>query len=399
MQPSLKRNAFQGLILALPITCLLFASMSACSITTASQKEPPSAPTSVSAKSMSPASSYNPNSASYNVGVADNLSLVTPKGRQLPLKVYYPQAKGSFPIIIFSHGSGGSKDFYAALGSFWASHGYVSIHPTHADSVSLPGGKFKPGDRDELIDYTLNNSQSWQERAADISQIIDSLDEIAQQAPQLQGKLDSQYIGVGGHSFGAYTAQLVGGATIDLPNGPKGQSFADKRVDALLLLSPQGRGQQGLNDSSWKAMTLPAMFMTGSNDKNATGEGPDWRREPFDLAPPGNKYFLFIKGANHFSFSGRFAGETGSEEPEQLQQPSSGRLRDRIRARIRQRIVERRLEKMADGADQKAIFEYVKMGSLAFWDAYLKADGSAKDYLRQKVLETSSDGEVTVSIR
>lgn len=44
---------------------------------------------------------------------------------------------GPFPLVVFSHGMGGSAAAFASLSECLASHGYVVVHPTHADSVSL----------------------------------------------------------------------------------------------------------------------------------------------------------------------------------------------------------------------------------------------------------------------
>lgn len=397
MKQNLSPNLLRQLTVALPATLLILLSLVACSPKATSQNPPANSPQTYPANTVSSSSSaqlnYQPTPGPYTLLEADNLFLRKTNGQQLPLKIYYPQAQGTFPVIIFSHGGGGSKDFYAPLGRFWASQGYISIHPTHADSISLRGKQFLR----ELGDYALNNSQAWKERAGDISLVIDSLNQLSQKVPSLQGKINSRSIGVGGHSFGAYTAQLVGGATIDIPNGPKAQSFADKRVKALLLLSPQGRGQQGLTATSWNALTLPVMFVTGTNDQLMNGRGPEWRREPFDFAPPGDKYLLFIKGANHFSFGGRL---TGDDDSGTSQKPSPGGLRGRIRERIRERVLERRLSTQSGPeVNQEAIFDYVKVGSLAFWDAYLKSEVQAKNYLKTKALEPFSRGEAILSIR
>jgi len=142
-------------------------------------------------------SEYSPSAGPYQVRTIDCLVLHdTARGKDLPLKIYYPAAPGRFPVIIFSHGALASKDCYAALGQYWASFGYVSIHPSHADSVADSG--FRGTLRDAIGD-----PRAWANRPQDISFIIDSLAEIARLAPQLRGKLDPRHIGVGGHSFGA----------------------------------------------------------------------------------------------------------------------------------------------------------------------------------------------------
>src|ERR1700722_18408724 len=57
--------------------------------------------------------------------------------RTVPVKIYFPKTgEGPFPVIIFSHGLGGSREGYEYLGRYWASHGYVSVHLQHAGSDS-----------------------------------------------------------------------------------------------------------------------------------------------------------------------------------------------------------------------------------------------------------------------
>jgi len=114
--------------------------------------------------------------------------------------------------------------------------------------------------------------------------------------------------------------------------------------------------------------------MTGSNDTGAMGQGANWRKDPFIYSPPGDKYLVFIDGAFHMSFTGALA------QPETIQG-------------ARRLLVSR----MAQGTDQKAIFDYVKMASVAFWDAYLKDDAKAKAYLRSDSLADYSKKSVALS--
>ena len=240
----------------------------------------------------------SPSSGPYHVLTVDRIVLHdSARKKDLPLKIYYPDAAGPFPVIIFSHGALASKDCYSELGRYWASFGYVSIHPSHGDSVADSG--FRGTLRDAISD-----PRGWENRPKDISFIIDSLSEIEKLAPQLNGKLDRRHIGVGGHSFGAYTAQLIGGTTILLPSRDGPQSFADRRVKAILLLSPEGEGRMGLTAHSWDNFRLPMLLMYGSRDFGPWGEAPNWRSEAFQRAPRGNKYEVELDGGRHMWFAG-----------------------------------------------------------------------------------------------
>jgi predicted dienelactone hydrolase len=268
------------------------------------------------------------------------------KNRQkdLPVAACFPRERGPFPVIVFSHGSGGSHHYLLPLAQDWAMHGYVCLLPTHGDSLLLRRGAEdfdRPRPRRRAA-AALDDWKNWQERPRDVSYLLDALAELEVQARGLKGKMDRARIGVAGHSLGAYTAQLIGGATIDLPDGRKGQSFADPRVRAVLLLSGQGVGQQGLTESSWANLKVPMLSVTGSLDPGARGQPPEWRKDPFKYSPAGDKYQVFIEGATHGSFVGR------SEE----------------------------------GGDARAVFDCVKIATLAFWNAYLKGDQSAKKILQ-----------------
>src|SRR5689334_10887401 len=67
--------------------------------------------------------------------------------RELPVLVYLPAAKSPAPVVLFSHGLGGSRAGPAYLGKHWASRGYVAVflqHPGSDESVWKP---LKPAER------------------------------------------------------------------------------------------------------------------------------------------------------------------------------------------------------------------------------------------------------------
>ena len=303
-----------------------------------------------------PRPDYESTSPEYPVETLKTLVLHDhQRNKDLPLNVLYPDAQGPFPIIIFSHGAGASKDNYVNLTTYWARHGFVVIQPSHHDSIALRRSQGEHAGWGEALHEALADPEAWQNRPQDISFVIDSLPEIERMAPQLKGKMDLKTIGVGGHSFGAYTSEAIAGALVQIKKDALPVSFADKRVAAVIAMSPEGPGQIGFVDNSWADQHLPIMTMTGTRDYAGFAKGPSWRKIPFDRSPAGDKYHLLIGGANHFSFVGH----------------------------------------AEDGGEAGAIFSYVKVSSLAFWEAYLKHDEKALDYLNSDALAKSSDGLVS----
>jgi hypothetical protein len=117
------------------------------------------------------------------------------------------------------------------------------------------------------------------------------------------------------------------------------------------------------------------MAMTGTYDFGSQGQSSLWRKDSFNNSPPGDKYFVFIEGANHYSFTGVWAERDGA----------GGGIRGLMNA---QRV---------SAAEQKAIFEWVKIASIAFWDAYLKNDAAARAYVNSEGLQTFSRKAVAIT--
>ena len=321
------------------------------------------------------------------------------RGKVLPLKAYAPTSGGPFPLIIFSHGAGGNRNVAPGLARHWASYGYVVIAPSHADSVQLRKEGRAGKQMDDVLKSFGTDPQVRIGRVADINLILDQLAELPALAPLLTGKIDASRIGLGGHSAGAMTASLIGGATVDMRGGagvtpvtdgspvtdgtsapPNTSDFRDERIAALLLLSGQGMTGPGggFHAHSWDNLRLPTMVQTGSYDNSPrTRQTSASRRHPYEYAPPGDKYLVYIDGALHMSFTGRASGE----EPG-------------LAARWLEQYLGTPGLEAALAYDQRAIFAYVKLTTLAFWDAYLKDDAGAKDWLVSDKLATLSQDQV-----
>ena len=278
---------------------------------------------------------------------------INDKKRAAPLqvRVTYPEGKGTCPVLVFSHYAGGSKDEYGPLAGHWASHGYVCILPNHPDAPAMRGDG--PSRR---------TTGHWKNRPEEAALVLDHLALIEQKIPALRGRLDLNRIGVGGHYKGSLAAGMLAGMTGFSAQAEK-PGFKDPRVKAALMISPVGRGQ-GLTEKTWSGMDIPTLFVTGSGDfSRRTGNPPEWRTEPFKFCAPGNKYLAWIEGLK----------------------PSGGGARKNTRE-----------EPIWADADMDA---FVKSCTLAFWDAHLRGDKAAYEYLNTGRFDKDSGNRIRVTTR
>jgi predicted dienelactone hydrolase len=285
------------------------------------------------------------------------------RNKDLRVRIFYPVTAGKYPVIVFSHGAGGSESCCESLTRHWATYGYVTLQPVHDDSVAQRRSSGEETLRfPQAVREALKNPALWESRPQDISFLLDSLPELQKRIAGLNDKIDPHRIGVAGHSMGSYTAEAVAGALVDLPGHPAA-SFSDPRAKAVLCLSPQGPGQFGLTAHSFDKISLPFMGITGSLDNLGPVATAAWHKIPFERSQPGDKYELFIGGANHMSFI----------------------TADTISA--------------ARSSQAAAILGYTNSSSLAFWDAFLKDDPAAKQFLQSDAVERSSHGAAKLSHR
>lgn len=305
------------------------------------------------------ASEYSSAAGPYATGGVSDLVLHdAARDKDLHVKITFPRADGKFPVIVFSHGWGGSKETYATLTRYWAEHGYVTIQPTHDDSMVLRMGQGPPpGPRMGFVARVakdINDPQEWANRTRDISFVIDSFDEIQHDVPAFAGKLERSRVGVGGHSFGALTTMLIGGAMVTPAGQSQPETFSDPRVKALVVMSGSGPGQMGLDKHSWDNVTAPLMVMTGTRDIGLGYQGPEWRKKSYEWSKSPARYFVLLDGGTHMTFTGL---------PSQL------------------------------GREPAILFQTVKVATLAFWDAYLRDSNSARGYLNSSALVDFSGGK------
>lgn len=218
------------------------------------------------------------------------------RNRSLPVKIRVPAAPGPWPVVIFSHGLGGSREGGALWGEAWADAGYLVLHLQHPGS-DLAGVR---ADRRAAL-----APEQVVARAEDVRFALDEMQRrrSGMQAPWTQADLSR--IGMSGHSFGALTTLAVAGQRF-----PRGNSLGDPRLKAFMAFSPGTGGRMGQKDAPqerYGTLRGPFIFITGTLDGDVVGSGetPEGRTIPYLAAPPGGKYLWVLKDADHFTFGGQ----------------------------------------------------------------------------------------------
>ncbi|MEZ4701414.1 MAG: hypothetical protein R2834_13845 [Rhodothermales bacterium] len=262
------------------------------------------------------------------------------RSRDIPMRVYLPADRQPAPVVLFSHGLGGSRENGAYLGEHWAARGYVVVFMQHAgsDEGVWKGKRARQALKDAR---KAANAENLKLRIQDVHRVLDQL-HAWQRVPEhpLAGRLDLEHVAMSGHSFGAITTQAVSGQAFP------GQSLdaRDARIDAAVIFSPSAP-RRGSPEAAFGAVQTPWMLMTGTEDTAPIGdiELGD-RLAVYPALPPGDKYEVVLDGAAHSAFS------------------SSARLRDRASRNPNHHRV-------------------ILALSTAFLDTYLKGDAAARAWL------------------
>ena len=242
------------------------------------------------------------------------------KDRNVPLKIHYPEERGQYPLIIFSHGGMGTRDANIYQAQHLARWGYVVICMEHVFSnnrrvkyyLSPQGGQMT---LKQAVHKITKDPQAVLERPKDVRFAIDQAERWNRQHAVLRGKININKIAMMGHSFGAYTTLVACGARPILdhldPVQGTGKGLApplnDSRIIFGFAMSPQSPDTTYFGPDSYRSIDRPLVCLTGSRDVQKRDDGgvllPYTRWQVFKLLPDGDKYFFWLKNADHFAFS------------------------------------------------------------------------------------------------
>jgi predicted dienelactone hydrolase len=190
-----------------------------------------------------------------------------------------PVRKGRFPLVVFSHGNGGSRNQNTFWCDYLASHGYIIVSADHTGNArwTIIDGKpvvFQGGER--------NNSAK--DRPLDVSYLLDQMIKWDKGADKrFRGRIDTENAAVTGMSFGSFTAHWA--------------SDQDPRFKAVIAMSGAPPAHTNL--------TVPSLRMLGTEDRTLGVAGNTAIRDNH-TKHTGASYLLELKNGGHFSFTDMF---------------------------------------------------------------------------------------------
>jgi dienelactone hydrolase len=230
--------------------------------------------------------------------------------REVLARLYAPAAKDKaspVPLVVFSHGIGGSREGYTYIGKYLAANGIAALHVQHVGS-----------DRSLWFGNPLQMVGRLQDAAKEseaINRTKDvrfALDQVFADAA-LKPLLDAQRIAAAGHSYGANTTLLLSGARVQRAGGA--MDLADPRIKAAVIISAPPFYGEGDPAQILKSINVPSLHITATGDEIKI---PGYYSAAQDrvavyeaTAPAQGKLLAVFKEGSHSMFTDRLG--TGGE--------------------------------------------------------------------------------------
>ncbi|SIP99696.1 Predicted dienelactone hydrolase [Rhizobium sp. RU35A] len=223
-----------------------------------------------------------------------------------------------YPVVLISHGTGGSASGLGWLAAALAEQGFVVIGADHHGNTGVEA-------------YRAEGFLCWWERARDLTVLLDRLSEEG----ALAGRLDLENVSAAGFSLGGYTALALAGAITEVERmmafvaahpetgGPQempdlaaqiepllsssavfraswerqSHDYRDERIRAVVTMAA-APPVRGFTETSLRALHLPVTLLCGEADREA----------PYDLCSawlnerlPSSRLISLGKDVGHYT--------------------------------------------------------------------------------------------------
>lgn len=235
----------------------------------------------------------------------DDTWLDRARQRSVPVRIRWPSESapmppGGRPVVLFSHGLGGTAAGGERWGQAWCAAGLVVVHLQHPGSDLEAVRRVARSFSDQA---GLRRAAGPEQLLARLEDVVFALDEMQRRQAAGTGRWFEarvQAVGMSGHSLGAHTT--LGMAGQRYPGHP---GMDEPRLAAFMAFSPTlpARGDPA---QAFARLTRPLLCITGTHDDDVVGNGatPERRMGVFAALPQGRKAQLVLEDADHVTFAG-----------------------------------------------------------------------------------------------
>jgi predicted dienelactone hydrolase len=227
------------------------------------------------------------------------------RDRAVPVRLYMPPgatAERPAPLVVFSHGIGGSRMGYRYLGGHWASVGYASLHLQH---VGSDRSVWTGGNPLALLGRLLDAAQEA-EAIARVHDLRFALDHVLSGEPGR--RIDGRRVVAAGHSYGANTSLLAAGARVERPG--RALDLFEPRIGALIAISAPPFYGEASQERILAPVRVPSLHVTATDDViRIPGyySGVEDREAVFEAIGSTRKALAVFEGGSHSMFTDRSA--------------------------------------------------------------------------------------------
>jgi len=183
------------------------------------------------------------------------------RARRVPVRLYLPSwasVDRPAPLVVFSHGLGGSRFGYSYLGGHWAGQGFASLHLQHVGSDN------SLWNADGRLALLMRMHEAAQE-AEVIARVLDlrfALDQLL--GEDVGRQIDGGLVIAAGHSYGANTTLLAAGARVERSGSPL--DLREPRLRAAIIISAPPFHGESSPQRILSAVGVPTLHITGTED-------------------------------------------------------------------------------------------------------------------------------------